>query len=221
MAVTTLSGAIRRILISQQNLGATGSLLHVQEVPGSLSFRRQSAHISRMWFLVEGIPVAAGTICLIVRRWHRAARRHHIEVGGVSADKPVVSNAVLTKRSTEVMWRFASSCCCYCGLAVRSRKTSSPRQDRVTTHVNIREASEDGLRRLDNWISAKDCHSFAACLGGMRSSSQTGSTGFVSRRSRTVSRALEPRQPDELRIHFLNIATGSCARNVPGPIARR
>ena len=83
--------------------------------------------------------------------------------------------------------------------------------DRVTTHVNIRAtASEDTapigqlpvgeglplIRSVPRWHEVQ--------LAG-------GQSGFVSKAFTTISRALAPRDEDELPIHFLNIGTGSCA----------
>jgi hypothetical protein len=38
-----------------------------------------------------------------------------------------------------------------------------------------------------------------------------GAPGFVAKSWTTISQALAPRAEDELRIHFLNVGTGSCA----------
>lgn len=92
--------------------------------------------------------------------------------------------------------------------------------DRVTTFVKVRSqpssdssvtgqleigASAELIRSVPLWYEVR---------------LPDGTTGFVSKAWTTVSHALQPRQEDELRIHYLNIGAGTCTVvQCPGPNA--
>jgi competence protein ComEC len=82
--------------------------------------------------------------------------------------------------------------------------------DRVQTHVNIRSAPSGDAAEIGHLEIGEGLPLVQSVPRWYEVQLPEG-TGFVSKAWTTISQALAPRQLDELRIHFLNIGTGSCA----------
>src|SRR5918994_2953547 len=94
-------------------------------------------------------------------------------------------------------------------LHAQTEETVVP-SDRVTTFVHIRSApsaSSDERGRLEIGESLPLVQSVPRWYEVRL---PDGSTGFVSKAWTTVTHPLTARAEDELRIHFLNIGTGTC-----------
>src|SRR5688500_10545955 len=93
--------------------------------------------------------------------------------------------------------------------------------DRVRTHVNVRAtAAEDGA--VVGQLNIGQALTLVASVPRWHQVQLAGGqTGFASKSWTTISRALLPREANELRIHFLNTGEGSCAVvECPGSNAR-
>ena len=92
--------------------------------------------------------------------------------------------------------------------------------DRVSTHVNIRAAANENAAQIDQLGVGEALPLVRSVPRWYEVQLPGGQTGFVTKAWTTVSRALVPRQQDELRIHFLNIGAGTCTVvECPGPNA--
>jgi beta-lactamase superfamily II metal-dependent hydrolase len=83
--------------------------------------------------------------------------------------------------------------------------------DRVASFVKVRSApSTDSMEvgRLNVGESARLLRSVPRWFEIQLAD---GTRGFVAKSFTTITQALAPRREDELRIHFLNVGTGSCA----------
>jgi competence protein ComEC len=82
--------------------------------------------------------------------------------------------------------------------------------DRVTSHVNVRSAPSISASEIDQLQVGKSAQLLGDVPRWYEIQLSDGRRGFISKAWTTVSLALAPRQGDELRIHFLNIGTGTC-----------
>ena len=82
--------------------------------------------------------------------------------------------------------------------------------DRVATHVNIRSSAAENATEIGHLNIGEALPHVRSVPRWYEVQLPGGQTGFVSKAWTTVSRALAPRQQDELRMHFLNIGTGTC-----------
>jgi competence protein ComEC len=82
--------------------------------------------------------------------------------------------------------------------------------DRVNTHVNIRATANVNAPEIEQLEIGEALPLVSGIPRWYEVQLTSGQTGFVSKAWTAVSRALVPRQQDELRIHFLNIGAGTC-----------
>jgi beta-lactamase superfamily II metal-dependent hydrolase len=82
--------------------------------------------------------------------------------------------------------------------------------DRVSTHVNVRATAHVTAAEISQLTIGAAVPLVRSLPGWYEVQLLDGQSGFVSKAWTTVSRALIPRQQDELRIHFLDIGAGTC-----------
>jgi beta-lactamase superfamily II metal-dependent hydrolase len=83
--------------------------------------------------------------------------------------------------------------------------------DRVTNHVNVRSAPSTDAMEVGRLNVGESARLIASVPRWYEIQLPDGTRGFVAKSWTTISQTLAPRQEGELRIHFLNIGTGSCA----------